>query len=189
VEDRLPASLDLEDQIVAAIRRIIRAIDLHSQHLREHYGLTAPQIAALREASRLENATIGSLARALHLSQPTVSGIVDRLERQRLVNRISSQKDRRAVAVRVTAEGAKVLRDAPSLLADRFRHDLDRLEQWEQLWILSALQRIASMMNAEDIDAAPVLTTGPLAEAPAVEAPPVRRLAKRTRRSGRPSAA
>lgn len=181
----MPASLDLENQIVAAIRRIVRAIDLHSQHLREHYGLTAPQIAALREASRLENATIGSLARALHLSQPTVSGIVDRLERQGLVNRTSSPEDRRAVAVRVTAAGSKVLRGAPSLLADRFRHNLDRLEQWEQLWILSALQRIASMMDADDIDAAPVLTTGPLPEAPAAEAPP----ARSRRKAGRPSPA
>ena len=184
----MPASLDLENQIVAAIRRIVRAIDLHSQHLRENFGLTAPQIAALREAARLESATIGVLARALHLSQPTVSGIVDRLERQGLVNRTSSQKDRRAVAVRVTAEGSKVLRAAPSLLADRFRRDLDRLEQWEQLWILSALQRIAAMMNAEDIDAAPVLTTGPLPELPLAEAGRGRRPTRRRRKGGRPAA-
>ena len=81
-----------------------------------------------------------------------------------------SASDRRTVAVTITPEGGRVLRDAPSLLQDRFNSELERLEQFEQTQILATLQRIAWMMDAEDIDAAPLLETGALT-APAVPAP------------------
>jgi DNA-binding MarR family transcriptional regulator len=153
---------ELEDLIVASIRRIVRAVDLHSRHLVEEHGITAPQLATLAEAQRLGSPAIGALARAVHLSQPTVSGILDRLEQRELARRERSEQDRRSVVVRVTEKGEKVLKESPSLLQDRFREELERLEGWEHYWLLSALQRIASMMDAEAIKAAPVLESGPI---------------------------
>jgi DNA-binding MarR family transcriptional regulator len=153
---------ELEDLIVASIRRIVRAVDLHSRHLVEERGITAPQLAVLAEACRLGGASIGAIARGVHLSQPTVSGVLDRLERRGYVRRERSESDRRAVVVTTTEKGEKVLRDSPSLLQDRFREELARLEGWERHWLLSALQRIAAMMDAERIEAAPVLDAGPI---------------------------
>jgi len=170
------AEPEIEDRIVASIRRIVRAIDLHSRRLVEQHGLTAPQLATLDAARRLETPTVGGLARAVHLSQPTVSGIVDRLERQGLVQRERSTEDRRAVAVRLTTQGERALGEAPSLLQDTFRRNLSRLADWEQSWLLAALERIAAMMDAETLDAAPYFETGPVLpaepEAAAETAPP-----------------
>jgi DNA-binding MarR family transcriptional regulator len=78
---------EAEDHIVAAIRRIIRAIDLHSRQLLESHKLTGPQLATMRAAQKLDGPTTSALARAVHLSQPTVSGILNRLERSGLVRR------------------------------------------------------------------------------------------------------
>jgi hypothetical protein len=69
----------------------------------------------------------------------------------------------------VTEEGLRVLDEAPSLLQDRFRAELARLEDWERHGMLSALERIASMMDAEGIDAAAILEVGPVSQ-PAEEA-------------------
>lgn len=153
---------EVEDHIVASIRRIVRAIDVHSRRLVEEHGLTIPQLYTLQETARLGGAATGTLARAVHLSQPTVSGILDRLERQGLIRRERSAHDRRTVVVRITPEGEQALRSAPSLLQTRFRERLARLEAWERHWMLAALQRIAAMMDAGEIDAAPVLETGAL---------------------------
>jgi len=158
----MPTSEHQEGEIVAALRRIVRAIDLRSRRLFEESGLTGPQLLVLRAASRLSGSPISVLARAVDLSQPTVSGIVDRLERQGMVRRARGEGDRRTVLVAVTAEGGRTLRDAPSLLQDRFRSELARLEEWEQSQLLATLQRVAAMMDAEGIDAAPVLATGPI---------------------------
>lgn len=153
----------LEDEIVSALRRIVRAIDLHSRRMVEACGLTGPQIVVLREANRVGGSSISALARAANLGQPTVSGILDRLEGQDLVRRKRSQDDRRSVFVTVTRKGARVLEKAPSLLQDRFRFELAELEEWERTQMLALLQRLASMMDAEAIDAAPMLETGALA--------------------------
>jgi hypothetical protein len=46
------------------------------------------------------------------------------------------------------------------LLQERFEKRLGDLKDWEKMQLLSSLQRIAEMMNAEDIDASPVLASG-----------------------------
>jgi len=123
-------------------------------------GLTAPQLAALQAVGKLTPMTAGALAKSLHLSQATVTGILTRLESRVLVSRVRSDTDRRTVVVELTEQGRAVLDSAPSLLQDRFRRELLMLQEWEQTQMLATLQRIASMMDAEGIDAAPVLAAG-----------------------------
>ncbi len=150
-------TLSPEQQIVASLRRIMRAVDLHSHRLVEAFGMTGPQLATLQEVQRLGPTSASAIARAVHLSQGTVTGILTRLETRGLMTRQRSSTDRRSVVVSITAEGDRLLDTAPSLLQDRFRHELERLEEWERLLILSTLQRVASLMGAEDLDAAPHL--------------------------------
>ncbi|HYW78704.1 MAG TPA: MarR family transcriptional regulator [Thermoguttaceae bacterium] len=152
--------MNLEDQVIVALRRITRAIDLHSRELMQQAGLTAPQLAALQAIAKLQPVTMGALARVIHLSQATLTGILNRLEARSLVSRARSTSDRRTVVVELTEQGRSVLESAPSLLQDRFRRELLKLQQWEQTQMLATLQRIASMMDAEEIDAAPVLAAG-----------------------------
>jgi len=152
--------LSHEDQIVAAIRQIIRAVDLHSRHLVNGHGMTGPQLAVLQEASRLGPTSPTSLAKAVHLSQATVTGILQRLERRSLVQRQPSPDDRRSVLISITPQGAELLKSSPSLLQDRFRDALSSLREWERLQILATLQRVGELMDADDIDAAPHLISG-----------------------------
>ncbi len=152
--------LGLEDQVIVALRRITRAIDLHSRGLMQQVGLTAPQLATLQAVGRLQPITAGALAKSIHLSQATLTGILSRLETRKLVSRTRSSSDRRTVVVELAEDGRLVLESAPSLLKDRFRRELLKLQEWEQTQMLATLQRIAAMMDAEDIDAAPVLAAG-----------------------------
>lgn len=153
-------SLPPEDQIVASIRRIMRAVDMHSRQLIERHGFTGPQLATLHEAARLGPSTPSALARAVHLSNATVTGIVTRLERRGYLVRRPGERDRRTVRVEITDLGREALSRSPSLLQDRFRARLRALEEWEQNLILATLQRVATMMDAEELDAAPHLMTG-----------------------------
>ncbi|MCO8121600.1 MarR family transcriptional regulator [Stieleria sp. TO1_6] len=152
--------LSHEDQIVAAIRQIIRAVDLHSRQLFDVHGMTGPQLAVLQEAKRLGPTSPTSLARAVHLSQATVTGILKRLERRLLIDRQPSPDDRRSVLVSITDKGQAILEASPSLLQDRFRNSLSSLEEWERLQILATMQRVAMLMDADNLDASPHLTPG-----------------------------
>jgi DNA-binding MarR family transcriptional regulator len=135
--------LGLEDQVIVALRRITRAIDLHSRGLMQQVGLTAPQLAALQAIGRLQPITAGALAKSIHLSQATLTGILTRLETRALVSRTLSSSDRRTVVVELAEEGRAVLESAPSLLQDRFRRELLKLQEWERTQMLATLQRIA----------------------------------------------
>ena len=158
--------LSVEDQVIVALRRITRAIDLRSRGLMQQIGLTAPQLASLQAIERLQPITVGALAKSIHLSQATLTGILTRLESRNLVSKVRSGSDRRTVVVELTKGGKVVLESAPSLLQDCFRRELLKLHEWEQTQMLATLQRIASMMDAEEIDAAPVLAAGAATAAP-----------------------
>lgn len=158
--------MDTTDEILAALRRIIRAIDLRSKELVRSHGLTGPQALLLKEATASGPLSVGDLAKRATLSQATVTDILARLEKRGLVTRRKSRQDRRRVVVSVTAQGQELARTAPPLLQERFVERLAKLQYWEQTQILSSLQRVAAMMDAEQIDAAPVLISGAIEPAP-----------------------
>ena len=68
----------IENQVLVALRRIIRSIDMHSRTLVKYYGLTGPQLIILQEISKHDDITPGRLAKAVSLSQATVSRISER---------------------------------------------------------------------------------------------------------------
>jgi DNA-binding MarR family transcriptional regulator len=155
MEDRL-------EQVLMSLRRVIRATDLHSKHLAKVSGLTAPQILLLQAIRKLEGAVIGQLANEVSLSQATVTSILDRLEKKEYIERERSTVDKRKVHVHLTELGIEVLRDAPLPLQEHFSRRFNDLQEWEQTMIIAALQRVAYMMDAEHIDASPVLDVGAL---------------------------
>ncbi len=160
---------DMGDQVIVAIRRVIRAVDLHSKTLAASHGLTGPQALILKALQR-DSLSAGALAACVSLSQGTVTDILKRLEQRGLIRRLRDTEDRRRVLVEATDAGLAVLQQSPPLLQERFVRHFSNLQDWEQNQLLSSLQRIAAMMDAEDIDAAPVLSSGSVrATAKAVE--------------------
>lgn len=148
------------EEVLVALRRVIRATDLHSKHLAKTTGLTAPQILLLQTIRNQGEITIGELANQMSLSQATVTSIIDRLEKRKLVYRERSKKDKRKVHAYLTNLAAETLKDAPIPLQDHFTTQFSDLLEWEQTMIISSLQRVAQMMDAQHIDASPVLDIG-----------------------------
>ncbi len=149
------------DEVLIALRRITRAIAIHSKKLRSKVGLTGPQAVVLKEVLAHGELLMGQLAHEVSLSQATVTSIIGRLEQKGLVTRVRSDKDRRKVYVKATEEGESVFSGTPSLLQESFLKKFTSLEDWEQSLIIAGLQRVANMMMADDIDAAPFLTVEP----------------------------
>jgi DNA-binding MarR family transcriptional regulator len=154
------------NQVVASLRRIIRAIDLHSRSLVQRYGLTGPQLVVLKELVDSSPRSVSALAHAVNLSQATVTGILDRLERKGMVVRARSAEDKRKVYISPTTAASEVLADAPPLLQEHFIDAFSQLPEWEQTLVLSSLQRIVALMEAGDVEAGPILTTGPIDATP-----------------------
>jgi DNA-binding MarR family transcriptional regulator len=158
-------SPDRCDEVLVALRRVIRAVDLHSRALVRSHGLTAPQALVLKEVVAARELPVGALAQRVSLSHATITDILNRLERRALVVRTRSEMDRRRVLVRATPAAEQTLERAPPLLQESFASRFAQLADWEQTLLLASLQRIAALMDAERIDAAPVLTAGTVEDA------------------------
>lgn len=153
---------DVSDAVLVAIRQIIRAVDLHSKRLVQQHGLTGPQLVVLKELARMKVASTSELALGVSLSSATVTGILNRLQKRDLVARAKSALDRRKTEVTLTDEGRAIADSVRNLLQDRFVSQLHELADWEQTQLLSAFQRVAFMMEASELEASPVLVTGPV---------------------------
>jgi len=148
--------------VLMALRRVIRATDLHSKHLAKTTGLTAPKMLLLQTIRDKGQVTIGELANEISLSQATVTTILDRLEKRELVYRERSKEDKRKAHAYLTDQAVEVLKESPVPLQEHFTHQFGNLQEWEQTMIISSLQRVAEMMDAQHIDASPVLDIGVL---------------------------
>jgi len=157
---------DLRPQrALIALRRIIRATDLHSKRVRRESGLTVPQVVLLQAIEVLGEVSGRQLAEEISLSQSTVSTILDRLESRAYVERYRSPQDRRVVHVRLTGLGLQALDRAPALLHVKFIEALEQLPAREQQVIFESLERVAEMMGApQSVDAAPLLDVQVLPE-------------------------
>ncbi len=146
--------------LLVALRKIIQAIDRHSTQLKKKFGLTGPQLIILQTVLDDELMSITQLSKGVSLSQATVTNITKRLEAQGYLDRNKNTMDKRRTNLMVTEKGRSVLEKVPPLLQEKFTSQYSRLEDWEQLMIESAFNRVVSMMAAEDIDASPIMITG-----------------------------
>ncbi len=149
--------METYDQVLVSLRQIIRKIDLYSKKLERESGLTGPQLLVMQHIVTQDEMTSGVIAREISLSQATVTSILDRLERKELLKRERCHSDKRKVILSLTKKGSKSLENAPTLMQESFINAFNQLETWEQSLILSSLQRLSYMMNATDLDAAPLL--------------------------------
>jgi len=69
----------------------------------KEFKLTKPQMLCISEIYNGPK-TIGQITEALHLSYSTVSGIIDRLERDGWIKRVRDEEDRRVTWIQVTEQ-------------------------------------------------------------------------------------
>lgn len=150
------------DSILRSLRRITRAIDLYSKKLAANHQLTGPQLVCLRVLSQVDQMSPSELSKQISLSQATVTGILDRLERQELLTRQRSSIDKRRVNIKLTPTGHNLVESAPTPLHQRFAQQLAELPNEKQVLIDQILAQVVEMMEAEDLDAAPMLAAGPV---------------------------
>jgi DNA-binding MarR family transcriptional regulator len=81
------------------------------RRLRERFNLTLPRFDLMAQLDRTpKGMTLGELSQRMMVSNGNVTGLVDRLVEQGLIDRQPSRIDRRAQIVRLTAEGRRFFR-------------------------------------------------------------------------------
>lgn len=152
--------MDRTDMSLIALRRILRATELYGRDLARAAGLTAVQVRVLQVIAETGRTTPTAIANRMGVSQATISALIDRLEAKGLVRRTRSDTDRRQTNLTLTDEGTEALSRAPDALQQRYVKRFEALPDWEQSMIVAALERVSALLDADQMDASPVLDPG-----------------------------
>ncbi|QHQ34185.1 MarR family winged helix-turn-helix transcriptional regulator [Algicella marina] len=152
--------MDRIDSSLVALRRILRATELFGREIKKTAGVTPAQFRVLQIISEHGYATATTIALRMRVTQATVTSLVDKLVREEMVEREKSTADRRQINIHITSKGVKTVTEAPDPLQQRFVRKFSAMADWEQMMLVASLERVAAMLDAEEIDASPVLDTG-----------------------------
>lgn len=152
--------MDKSQEALVLMRQIIRSTDMQEKEISRLTGLTLPQLMTMQALRQVSPVTTGELAKEVSLTQATVTSILDRLEKKELITRERGVDDKRKVWISLSPKGLELMKGAPTTQQDMFIRRFDDMQDWEQSMIISALERVSFMLDAQHLDAAPMLDIG-----------------------------
>ena len=154
-----------EDALIA-LRQIQRKTELAAKRLAQTAGLTPSQLVVMQILKDRGETTAGELSRLTQLKHATITSLTDKLVARGYVTRRKVESDKRKVWLDLTPAGETGLAAAPDLLQEVFEVRFNALPDWQQSMLVAVLERVSALLDAEDLDAAPVLDIGALDEKP-----------------------
>lgn len=150
--------------ILVKLRKIIRSINLESKKIEKQMGISIPQLIILQFLSEQDEykAQASQIKKHINLNASTVSGIIKRLESKSLVARLPRPDDRRASYVTLTAKAWELLQKSPVTLQEKMTERLKNLDDKQIEGLSENIDLLIHLMDAEDIDAAPLITNADL---------------------------
>jgi len=138
-------------EIMQSLRRIFKAIQDYSHKVSEEFGITGPQLWALKTISQNESLSLSDLGKRMYLHPSTITGVIDRLEKKRYVARIRDQVDRRVIYVQLTAEGKRLAKRAPNPAQGKMIYGLKNLKRRELNLVYDSVQKLVKIMEAQNV--------------------------------------
>jgi DNA-binding MarR family transcriptional regulator len=142
----LPAAdLETADRLHSAAIRLLRRL----RAVDETSGLSAPRLSALSAIVFGGPLRLSTLAGAEQVRRPTITRLVQQLERAGLVERLPDTTDRRATRVRATTRGKRVLGAARRRRVMRLASALALLTVEERALLARATDLLGRVIDAE----------------------------------------
>lgn len=139
--------------VVQALRRITKAVHEFSKAVDRQFGITGPQLWALRTIQDRNGCSAGDLAERLCVHPSTVTGVIQRLADKNLIERQKRADDRRAVWLTLTDEGRTLLERAPYPAQGQLVQALRQMPEEDVTKLRQVLDGIVNHMELGDISA------------------------------------
>nr|WP_164668447.1 MarR family transcriptional regulator [Virgibacillus doumboii] len=101
------AIADLEKRL----RKIAGMVKQNGRKILNNYPITSPQFVALQWLIEEGDLTIGELSNKNGLAFSTTTDLVDRMEKNKLVERVRDGNDRRVVRIHVLEKGKTIIQE------------------------------------------------------------------------------
>ncbi len=147
----MPEKSETVAEIIDNIRRVFQVVNEQSKRAERQTGLTGPQLWAIKTIAGDAPLMVSKIAARMYLHPATVVGILDRLEKRGLAQRVRSIDDRRIVRVELTAAGKALLRKAPEVAQGLLVSGLEKLTAKRLSDIRSSLDQLVGILGAQGL--------------------------------------
>jgi DNA-binding MarR family transcriptional regulator len=143
---------DHTKQIIFSIRRLIQANELYTKELNKKYQVSAAQLNCI--LTLYENGPLppSKIANHMMVNSSTVTGVVDRLEKKGLAERMRNSPDRRVITIQLTEAGKKLAQHAPPPIQQKIIDALKQTENAKKEQIVRSLNILTSMLDIQDLE-------------------------------------
>jgi DNA-binding MarR family transcriptional regulator len=142
----LGAALDF----LSRLWRLNHALEKLSSRMDQRLGVTAQQRLVIRCVGKYPGVTAGQLAELLHVDPGTASATLKRLEQKRLIERRRDTRDKRRVALGLTARGRQVDRPTQGTVEEVAQRMLAEISAAQAAGTAKTLERFTSLLETND---------------------------------------
>jgi DNA-binding MarR family transcriptional regulator len=136
------------DQVLEAIIYLYTESRRITKEAARRADLTGPQLTVVKMLEQIGELSLSELSERIRAQNSTVTGIIDRMEREGLVTRERSKEDRRVVFIRLTSKGKRLAEDIPVEPWEIFRSALESLTASEVRDLVKILGKLARRVQA-----------------------------------------
>lgn len=133
-----PLNNSLGFQLVVAARSMKHALEIKLAE----YGITSSQYAVLELLWKSNGISLSDLGKALYFDNPTITGIINRMARAKLLRRTRNRNDRRVIKVYLTPKGRELQSILPKLADAVNKQAVENFQKDEKEAILDLARRV-----------------------------------------------
>ena len=135
------------DQVLEAILYLYTESRRITKELARRADLTGPQLTVVKLLESIGDLSLSELSERIRAQNSTVTGIIDRMEREGLVTRERSKEDRRVVYIKLTPKGRELAREIPVEPMEIFKSALETLSGQEMKDLLRIMTKVAKRVR------------------------------------------
>lgn len=132
------------------LRRLVHTMHAASRETERRLGVTGAQLFVLTQLRTTPSLSINALAERTMTHQSTVSVVVRRLVRRKLVKKVRASDDGRRVELTLTPAGAILLRKAPEVMQVRLARAIESLQPEDRAALERGLGHLANELGVRD---------------------------------------
>ncbi len=131
------------------LRYISGIIKQKGREILSNYTITPPQFIALQWLFEHGDMTIGDLSNKMFLAFSTTTDLVDRMEKNQLVQRVRNEQDRRVVQIHLLKEGERIIEEVIVKRQNYLREILSDFDEQEVTQLSASLKKLHHEMKED----------------------------------------
>ncbi|MFZ5814276.1 MAG: MarR family winged helix-turn-helix transcriptional regulator [Bacillota bacterium] len=136
-------------EIEDLLRSVGQILKKRGRDILTNFDITNPQFDALLVLREFGELTMGELCTKMYLACSTATDLIDRMERNGLIERVRDTADRRVIRLRVLSKGNEIIDEVLEARRTYLANTLSELDVADKERLIQSLDQLNYLMTRE----------------------------------------